>query len=238
MSMSAAGNIAKSFAFPARNNLDAIEREAALAREAQLEAARADAIARGSAEGLERGREEAKLEARELLESSYREGIAKGHADGLAEMNGAAEALRGALDEFSLERANVVAEAESFCVNLTLAVVARLIDADETRAEFVRRSVAKALQALAPEAPTAVFLNPSDLKCVAETMSDLPLQEDATLASGTSRVEAGRLLVESTLEEAFNQLRSAVLETKLKRVRKKSATRKNSAPASETPDAG
>jgi len=235
--MSAAPNTARAFAFPARNNLDAIERESALAREAQLEAARADAIARGSAEGLARGREQARIEAHALLESSYREGIAKGHADGFAEMNAAAEALRGALNEFSLERTNVVAEVESFCVDLALAVVARLVEADETRAEFVRRSITKALQALAPEAPTAVFLNPSDLICVAQTMSDLPVQEDATLASGTSRVEAGRLLVESALDEAFNQLRNAVLETKLKRVRKKSAKRKNSAPASE-PDAG
>ncbi len=65
-------------------------------------------------------------------------------------------------------------------------------------------------------------MNPVDCKAAAKAMSDLPLREDATLAPGTSRVEAGRLLVESSLDEAFAQVRSAVLETKLKRTAKKS----------------
>jgi flagellar biosynthesis/type III secretory pathway protein FliH len=235
--MTAVANIAKAFAFPARNNLEAVAHEAGRAREAQLETARAEAIARGHAEGLARGREEARVEARELLESSYREGDAKGHADGLAEINLAKEALHNALDAFALERAKVVAEAESFCVDLALAIVARLVEADATRAEFVRHSIAKALQALAPEAPTAVFVNPADLKCIGSAVSDLPLHEDATLASGTSRVEAGRLLVESALDEAFNQLRTAVLETRGKRGRKDSAAEENPTPKVETLDA-
>ena len=76
------------------------------------------------------------------------------------------------------------------------------------------------LKALAPAAPSAVFLNPDDLKCVGKTMSELPLKEDATLAPGTSRVEAGRLLVESSLDEAFAQVRAAVIEIKTKRITK------------------
>ena len=90
---------------------------------------------------------------------------------------------------------------------------------------------------LAPEAPTAVFVNPADLKCIGSAVSDLPLHEDATLASGTSRVEAGRLLVESALDEAFNQLRTAVLETRGKRGRKDSAAEENPTPRVETLDA-
>ncbi len=212
---------AKSFAFPARSNLDAFEREASQACNAELEAALADAIARGYAEGLARGRQEAKAEARELLESSYREGSERGHAAGLAEMNTAAEALRAALVAFDIERAKVIAEAEAFCVNLALAIVGRMVEADKVRSEFVRRSTQAALKVLAPEAPTAVFLNPADLKSAGKTMSGLPLQEDETLASGTSRVEAGRLLVESSIEEAFAQVRCAVLEIKSKRTRQK-----------------
>ena len=212
---------AKSFAFPARSQLDAFEREANQARNAELEAALADAIARGYAEGLARGREEAKAEARELLENSAREGSERGHAAGLAEMHSADEALHSALGAFGLERAKVVAEAEAFCVDLALAIAGRLVEADKARAEFVHRSTQAALKALAPEAPTAVFLNPADLKCAAKAMSGLPLQEDETLAPGTSRVEAGRLLVESSIEEAFAQVRSAVIEIKSKRTGQK-----------------
>ncbi len=213
---------AKTFAFPARNNLDALDREAALARDAQLEAALAQATEHGYADGLARGREEAKAETRELLETSYQEGIARGQTAGLTEMNLAAESLRKALDAFEAERANLLAEAEAFCADLALAIVARIVAADKVRAEFIQRSTQAALKALAPEAPTAVFLNPADLKAAARAMSNLPLREDATLAPGTSRVEAGRLVVESSIDEAFAQMRAAVLETKLKRTAKKS----------------
>ncbi len=210
-------NSAKSFAFPARNRIDALEREAARTRDAELTAALADAIARGYAEGVARGREEANAEARELLESSHREGLERGHAEGSAEMLAATDAIRTALEAFKLERENLIAEAEAFCVDLALAMVARIVEADKVRAEFVKRSTQAALSALAPEAPTAIFLSSADLKLAAKTMGDLPLQEDATLAPGTSRVEAGRLLVESSIDEAFAQIRAATLEVKTKR---------------------
>ena len=212
---------ATTFAFPARSRLDAIEQEADRARDADLTAALADAIARGYAEGLARGREEAKVEAHELLESSQREGLAQGHTAGSAEMLAATDAMRAALEAFSLERANLVAEAEAFCVDLALAMVAKIVEADKVRAEFIKRSTQVALCALAPEAPTAVFLSPADLKLAAKTMSDLPLKEDTTLAPGTSRVEAGRLLVESSLDEAFAQIRATTLEVKAKRTTRK-----------------
>ena len=217
---------AKSFAFPARNKLDAFEQQASQARNAQLEAALADAIARGYAEGLARGRQEAKAEAKDLLETSGREGREDGHEAGLAEMNSAADALRAALEAFEVDRTKVLTEAEAFCVDLVLAIVGRIIESDKARAEFARRATQAALKALAPAAPTAVFLSPEDLKLAGKAMSSLPLQEDATLASGTSRVEAGRLLVESSMDEAFTQIRAAVIEVKTKRT-----TKSNSSPA-------
>jgi flagellar biosynthesis/type III secretory pathway protein FliH len=211
---------AKSFAFPARNKLDAFEHQANQARAAELAAALANAIARGYAEGLARGRDQAKAEACELLESSCREGLERGHAAGLAEMSSAGDALREALDAFSLDRTQVAAEAETFCVDLALAIVGRIIETDKARSEFAHRATAAALKALAPAAPSAVYLNPADLKCVGTTMSELPLKEDATLAPGTSRVEAGRLLVESSLDDAFAQVRAAVIDVKTKRTAK------------------
>ena len=59
-------------------------------------------------------------------------------------------------------------------------------------------------------------------------MSELPLKEDATLAPGTSRVEAGRLLVESSLDEAFAQVRAAVIEIKTKRATKSDSVSRRS----------
>jgi flagellar biosynthesis/type III secretory pathway protein FliH len=215
---------AKSFAFPARHRLNALEREAEQARNADLERALADAIARGYAEGLARGCEAAKAEARELLENSYREGLERGQGSGLADVNAAAGALTAALEAVNFERANLVAEAEAFCVDLALAVVARIIEPDKARVDFARRATQAALKALAPEAPTAVFLSPADFKLAHKAMSGLPLQEDANLAPGTSRVEAGRLLVESSIAEAFATVRSAVIEIKTKRTQKARAS--------------
>jgi flagellar biosynthesis/type III secretory pathway protein FliH len=220
---------ATTFSFPARSKLVDFERAANRARTAELQAALADAIARGHAQGLATGREEAQAEARELFESSHREGLERGHGAGLAEMNAAATALRSALDAFQLSRAQVMAEAEAFCVDLALALVARMVEADSVRAEFVLRSVHTALKALLPEAPSAVFLNPADFKCAGAAMSELPLHEDETLAPGSSRVEAGRLLIESSIQEAFAQVRAAILEVKTKRTQ--------AAVAVENPDA-
>jgi hypothetical protein len=48
-------------------------------------------------------------------------------------------------------------------------------------------------------------------------MNGLPLQDDENLASGSARVEAGRLLVQSSIDEAFERIRTAILELKAKR---------------------
>ena len=220
---------ATTFSFPARSKLEEFEHPANRAHRAEVEAAFADAIARGHAEGLARGREEAQAEARAMLEDSHREGLARGHAAGLTEMSAAADALRNALDDFNASRATVVAEAEAFCVDLALSIVARMVEADQVRTEFVQRAIQNGIKALMPEAPTAIFLSPADLKCVRSTLKDFPLHEDESLAPGSSRVEAGRLLIESSVNEAFAQLRSAVLEMKTKRTKPK--------PVAEKPDA-
>jgi len=220
---------ATAFSFPARSRLAEFERAANHARTAEIQAALSDAIARGHADGLARGREEAAAEARELLDKSRREGLERGHADGVGEMTAAAAALREALDAFQLERTRMTAEAEAFCVDLALAMVARMVEADSVRTDFVRRSVQTALKALAPETPTAIFLSPSDFKCVGAAMNDLPLHEDAALAPGSSRVEGGRLLMESSIAEAFAQVRSAVLDAKIKRTKSRTAAEKRDA---------
>ena len=205
------------YAFPMLRKLDDAQVAAQRAREAQIEAAYNDAIARGVSEGISRGRHEAQIEAQELLEQSHREGFERGHAAGLAEMHQVTAALRDALRDFELQRAQIVAEAEEFCVEVALAIVARLAETNDLRTEFVVRSVRSALSALAPSTPTAIFVHPGIQPDVARPLEDLPVRYDDALSPGGSRVEAGRLVVQSSIEEAFEQIRSAVLDLKASR---------------------
>ncbi len=205
------------YSFPIMAKLDESNLAADRAREAQLKAALNDAIAKGFEEGVARGRHDARIESQQLLEQSRSEGLEHGHHDGLAEMREAAAALREALAEFEVQRAQIVSEAEAFCVDLAIAMVARLVGAESVRSEFVRSSIKSALAALAPENPTAVFVNPKLRKHLQRAMEDLPVREDQTLTNGEARVEAGRLLVQSSIDEAFEQIRCAVLELKAKR---------------------
>src|SRR5579871_903307 len=119
---------ARPYAFPAMAKLDESQLAAERARQAQLETVLNDAIARGVAQGVAQGRLEAQTEAQVLLEQSRREGLARGHAEGLEEMHQAATALREALAEFELQRIQIASEAEGFCVDVALAIVARLVE--------------------------------------------------------------------------------------------------------------
>jgi flagellar biosynthesis/type III secretory pathway protein FliH len=205
------------YAFPLLRKFDDAKRDAERARMAQLAAAFDDATARGFSEGIARGRREAEVEAQQLLEQSHREGLQRGYADGLDEMHRAAAALRDAHDKLEIERAQMLAEAEGFCVEVALAIAGRLAETDSVRTEFVVRSVKAALEALAPEPSTAIFLHPDVRTRVERALKDLPLREDENLAHGSVRVEAGRLLVQSSIEKAFAQIRDAVLELKANR---------------------
>lgn len=208
---------AQPYVFPIMTSLDESKRATDHAREAQLEAAFNDAIAKGIAEGIAQGRIEAQVQAQQLLEQSRHEGLERGHAEGLGEMHQAASALREALAQFEIQRVQIVSEAEAFCVDVAIEIIARLVEADSVRTEFVLRSVKSALKALAPENPTAVFLHPNDRKHLDRAMEELPVRDDDRLATGSSRVEASRLLVQSSIDEAFEQIRSAVLELKANR---------------------
>jgi flagellar biosynthesis/type III secretory pathway protein FliH len=210
-------NSAEPYAFPRMRNLEDLRRGIDHAREAQLQSAVNDAIAKGLTEGIARGRLEAETEAQALLDRSHREGLEQGRAQGLAEMREAAGALREALAQLDARQSRFAAEAEAFCVDLALAMVARLVEADGVRTEFVINSIRAALKALAPENPAAVHLHPEVRSRVARVMPELPLADDDSLATGSARVEAGRLLVESSIEEAFEQIRSAILELKANR---------------------
>ena len=202
------------YSFPLLRKFDDTKHAAERARIAQLEAVFDDATSRGFSEGVARGRHEAEVEARQLLETSHREGLQRGHAEGLEHMHRAAAALRDAHEKLELKHVQLLAEAEGFCVDVALAIAQRLAETDSIRTEFVVRSVKAALEALAPEPPTAIFLHPEVRMCVEDALKDLPLRDDDNLAHGSARVEASRLLVQTSIEKAFAQIRDAVLELK------------------------
>jgi len=172
------------------------------------------AVAEGYQTGLLQGRAAAEALAKEVNAEARKEGFERGRNEGLAALRPVADALSEALSALSQEQTNLVRECESFCVDLTLAIVARLIEVDTVRAEFVSRAVVAALKVLAPQPPGAIFMNPTDRAYAQPVLEGLPLQEDETLATGHTRVEAGRLVVEAGIEDALAQIESAVLNVK------------------------
>ena len=176
-----------------------------------------EAIARGYAEGLAQGRAEAESVTEIAAATARQQGIELGRAEGLAEMQQLAAALGEAFAGFEAEHAALVREAEALCVDLALAIVARLVETNAVRAEFVSRTARASLKVLAPEAPAVIFVNPSDRKLSGKALERLTVRDDDTLVSGSVRVEAGRLLVEGGIDLAFEQIRSAVVEVKNRR---------------------
>lgn len=178
-----------------------------------------EAVARGYAEGFERGRADAEERAKSVLEASQREGFEAGCAASRTGVERALGALQEALAELAHERDALAGEAESFCVDLSLAIVSRLLEEDSVRADFVARAVAAALKNLAPEIPSAIYLNPADLALIESQLKNLPVKADEHLAPGHARVDAGRLLVDGGIDQAFVQIKSAVLSVRERRIR-------------------
>jgi flagellar biosynthesis/type III secretory pathway protein FliH len=178
-----------------------------------------EAIARGYAEGFQEGRAAADAAALEAARAARSEGLERGRAEGTDDVKRAADALAAALADLNSERAALAADAEAFCVDLALAIVARLVEADSVRAEFAARVARAALKVLAPEPASAIFLNPADHALAGETLKGLPIKDDQTLAPGHARVEAGRLIVEGGIDKAFEEIRTAAIEVKERRTR-------------------
>jgi flagellar biosynthesis/type III secretory pathway protein FliH len=143
--------------------------------------------------------------------------LAAGHAEGLAQMQQATAAMNTALGEFKTECAGLRRQCESFCVEIALAIAKQLTGDPAVRAKFVRRAVANALKVLAPALPAAICLNPADRKLVAGARLGVPIKIDETMPSGQVRVEAGRLLVEADIDQAFERIESAIIDLKTRR---------------------
>lgn len=206
----------RTFTFPSRGRI-AVLRGIAPEAQAKDDAAIKEAIARGYAEGLAQARRVAEAEAKSIIDAARNEGFEAGRRQAIAQVEQSAAALREALEAFERERHETVCQAEKFCVDLVLAIISRLVEVDTVRSEFASRLVARGIEALAPEPPRAIYLNPADRALIASSFDALPLKDDPTLQPGHARIEAGRLVVEGGIEEAFQQIRYALIDVEERR---------------------
>jgi flagellar biosynthesis/type III secretory pathway protein FliH len=213
-------SVPQRYAFPSAAQFDAARREKPdkANNEAQDKALR-DAIQQGYGDGFEEGRIAAEGAAKVVLEDARRQGFAAGRDQGLAAVSEAAAILRQALEQFNDWRAELLNQAEAFCVELALAVAQRLLELDDSGAEFVTRTVQSAIGLLAPEPTQAIFVNPANLVLVAAAFPQLQVCAEDSVPPGGVRIETGRLLIESDLRQAFEKIKCSLLETRDYRIR-------------------
>jgi flagellar biosynthesis/type III secretory pathway protein FliH len=183
-----------------------------------------EAIRKGYEDGLIQGRIAATAELDAMRQTVREQAVEAGRVEGLAEADDAAAAMTKALALLEAERRQMAQQVETFSVDLALAIVSRLVEVDSVRADFVARQVARALKALAPQRPQVIYVNPADRALLGRRIADVPVQDDEALARGTARVEAGSLFVEGGIEQAFEQLKGAVLEVRARQLRKRKRT--------------
>jgi flagellar biosynthesis/type III secretory pathway protein FliH len=176
------------------------------------------AMQQGYTDGFKRGRAAAELAAKAVFQDAQQQGFASGRDEGLVQAAEAAAALRQAFEQFREWQDELLNQAETFCVELVLAVVARLLELNEASAEFVTRTVHAAIGVLAPELPHAIVVNPANSTLVASAFPQLQVRADDSIPPGGVRIEAGRLLVDGNLQHAFEQIKSALLETRVHRI--------------------
>ncbi|MBV8361598.1 MAG: hypothetical protein JO189_27235 [Deltaproteobacteria bacterium] len=193
--------------------------------EAEEQALR-EAMQQAYADGFEQGRAAADLAAKAIFQDAHRQGFVAGREKGLLQSTEAAAALRQAFEQFRDWQAELVNQAETFCVELVLAIVARLLELNDGNAEFVTRTVQQAVGMLAPELPQTIFVNPANSEFVASTFPELQVRAEDSIPPGGVRIEAGRLLVDANINQAFEQIKSALLETHHRRIRPKKMNRK------------
>jgi flagellar biosynthesis/type III secretory pathway protein FliH len=179
----------------------------------------AAAIAHGYQAGLALGREAAGEELKQAVATACETALEEGRQTGTAQLEQAVASMRTALAEVAALRQALVEEAESFAVELALAAAARFAEIDEVRRDFIKRAIHAGIQTLAPERPIAIVLNPADAAAATGTLEDVPVRCDESITPGGARIDAGRLLVESTLGDALEQIRAAVFTMRTRRAR-------------------
>jgi flagellar biosynthesis/type III secretory pathway protein FliH len=215
------------YAFPKATRLDEqLRAEPDRSNSEAAENAVRQALERGYTDGLSQGRAAAELAAKDIFEDARRQGFCAGRNEGLAQTEEAAAILRQALAQFNEWRADLVNEAETFCVDLVLAGLARLLEVNEVHTDFVKRTVQRAIKVLAPDLPQSILVNPGNFRLVASAFPTLQVRAEHSIPPGGVRIEGGRLLVDGSVQHAFEQIKSAMLETRARRVGEKRTSKR------------
>ncbi len=162
-------------------------------------------------------RQAVKQEALAALKAARQRGFEEGLARGLERATQVIDALKRAIAEVDEMRNGLAKTLETFCVDLTLAIVSRLIEEEVVRAEFVNTLVRYGVEALAPHKPVRISLNPADISILGARLAALPVEADESVAPGHARVEAAELFVEGGIDQAFEQIRASILKTRARR---------------------
>ena len=204
-----------SFSFPLRAEIDPAAHEAALqaAADPLLEAARR----RGYEDGFAHGRGEAARTVAAETEAARERALQEGREAASAELETALTALRAGIDEITQLRQTLLGDAEAFAVELALAAVGRIAAIDEVRADFIKAAIAAAVKTLSPQPPIEIALNPADAARTGPAITGLPVRTDDSITPGSVRVDGGRLLVETGIEQAVESIRNAICATRTRR---------------------
>jgi flagellar biosynthesis/type III secretory pathway protein FliH len=208
--------IPRNYIFPVRAEVDPL---AAAAAPSASDLLIQDAIARGYQDGRVEGREAARAALETSAEAARQRAAEEGREAGLAELKSVADTLRAAIEEATRAREASIEDAEAFAVELALGAVARIAAVDEVRRDFIKRTIAAGLSTLSPQPPIEILLNPADAVWAKRALSELPVRPDENISPGAVRIDAGRILVETGIDEALETIRNAVFATRARRAR-------------------
>jgi hypothetical protein len=79
--------------------------------------------------------------------------------------------------------------------------------------------------------PHSILVNPANFTLIASAFPEMQVRAEESIEPGGVRIEGGRLLVDGSLQHAFEQIKSAVLETRARRIAPKRASAESAGPS-------
>ena len=156
-----------------------------------------------------------------LHKRAHEEGYAKGYAEGLANaeeaMNAAIERLRIIAAELASPLEELDRDLEYSLSNLALILARRIVGkAVREDPDSLHSLVQQAVEMLGNEveSPVEIYLNPTDLRFLTETLgpdSGWNLHPDTSLQSGDVRVKRGLAEVDGRLQQRLDRLAAEML---------------------------
>jgi|SRR5581483_5911082 len=170
----------------------------------------------GFERGYAAGAAEAECRWTRMLERERQAAFEEGRSRGRHDIASLSAALSEAISQYRKRLEAAEGEIESFAIELSLAVIRKILGKRNSRGEFIRRIVREGLSAVSPLKPSRILLNPGDIELY-EEKHGLNVEADASLAPGDVRIDAGRLFASGSLEEAIEEMRKSILHASLSR---------------------